>query len=80
MQFRQRKRRASENRRSFRAVAKHREEVGTQAASVSCFGNAVHSYTDVDANMPGKAQYNPLVTARAYAMMDTFFAEAFTAH
>lgn len=44
------------------------------------FGNAVHSYTDVDANMPGKAQYNPLVTTRAYAMMDTFFAEAFTAH
>jgi dienelactone hydrolase len=41
------------------------------------FGNAVHSYTDVDANMPGKAMHNPLVAARAYAMMDTFFAEAF---
>lgn len=34
------------------------------------FGNAVHSYTDVDANTPGRAQYNPIVAARAYAMMD----------
>jgi dienelactone hydrolase len=41
------------------------------------FGNAVHSYTDVDANMPGKAQNNPVVAARAYALMDSFFAEAF---
>jgi len=41
------------------------------------FGNAVHSFTDVDANMAGKAQYNPVVAARAYAMMDSFFAEAF---
>lgn len=42
------------------------------------YGNAVHSYTDVDANMAGKAQYNPQVAARAYAAMDAFFAEAFT--
>lgn len=41
------------------------------------FGNAVHSYTDPDANTPGRAQYNPVVAARAYAMMDSFFAEAF---
>jgi dienelactone hydrolase len=41
------------------------------------FGNAVHSYTDVDANTPGKSQYNPVVAARAYAMMDSFFGEAF---
>lgn len=41
------------------------------------YGNAVHSFTDVDANMDGKAKYNPQVTTRAYAAMDTFFAEAF---
>lgn len=41
------------------------------------YGNAVHSYTDVDANTPGKAQYNPAVAARAYLAMDAFFAEAF---
>lgn len=43
------------------------------------FGNAVHSFTDVDASMVGKAQYNPVVAARAYALMDAFFAEAFAA-
>lgn len=39
------------------------------------FGNAVHSFTDVAANMAGQAQYNPDVARRAYAMMDDFFAE-----
>jgi dienelactone hydrolase len=39
------------------------------------FGNAVHSFTDVDANMPGQAQYNASVARRAYAMMNDFFAE-----
>lgn len=39
------------------------------------FGNAVHSFTDVSANMPGQAQYNADVARRAYAMMDDFFAE-----
>ncbi len=43
------------------------------------FGNAVHSFTDVDADMPGKAKYNSQVTTRAYAMMDAFFNEAFHA-
>lgn len=41
------------------------------------FGNAVHSFTDVDANMAGKSQYNPTVAKRAYQMMDAFFAESF---
>ena len=41
------------------------------------FGNTVHSFTDVDANTPGRAQYNPVVAARAYALMDAFFGEAF---
>lgn len=39
------------------------------------FGNAVHSFTDVSANMPGQAQYNADVARRAYAMMDDFFGE-----
>jgi dienelactone hydrolase len=41
------------------------------------YGNAVHSFTDVDANTPGRAQYNAAVAARAYQAMDVFFAEAF---
>jgi dienelactone hydrolase len=41
------------------------------------YGNSVHSFTDPGSNMPGKAQYNPLVTARAYAAMDAFLVEAF---
>jgi hypothetical protein len=31
----------------------------------------------VDANTPGKAQYNPTVAKRAYKAMNDFFAEAF---
>ena len=42
------------------------------------FGNTVHSFTDPGANMPGRAQYSPVVAARAYALMDSWFAEAFT--
>lgn len=42
---------------------------------VVSFGNAVHSFTDVDANMPGQAQYNADVARRAYAMMNDFFDE-----
>ena len=41
------------------------------------FGNAVHSFTDVDANTPGKSQYNPKVAKRAFEMMNVYFAEAF---
>ncbi len=41
------------------------------------FGNAVHSFTDVDARMPGRAEYNGVVAARAYRMMDDFFTEGF---
>lgn len=43
------------------------------------FGNTVHSFTDPGANMPGRAQYSPVVAARAYALMDSWFAEAFSA-
>ncbi len=41
------------------------------------FGNAVHSFTDVDANTPGRSQYNEKVAKRSYAMMNDFFAETF---
>ncbi len=41
------------------------------------FGNTVHSFTDPEANTPGKSQYNPKVARRAYEMMNNFFAEAF---
>lgn len=41
------------------------------------FGGAVHSFTDVHANMPGKAQYDAKVAKRAYQMMRDFLAEAF---
>lgn len=43
------------------------------------FGNAVHSFTDPDAKMTGKAEYNPKAARRAYQLMNTFFAEAFAA-
>lgn len=43
------------------------------------YGNAVHSFTDVDAKLEGKSQYNAAVAKRAYQAMDTFFAEAFAA-
>ncbi|HXH03286.1 MAG TPA: dienelactone hydrolase family protein [Candidatus Competibacteraceae bacterium] len=41
------------------------------------FGGAVHSFTDPDANVPGRNQYHPVVARRAYRMMDEFFTEIF---
>jgi dienelactone hydrolase len=41
------------------------------------FGNAVHGFTDPQANLPGKLMYNEPAARRAYQMMDAFFAEAF---
>jgi dienelactone hydrolase len=41
------------------------------------FGNTVHAFTDPNVNVPGRAQYNPVVAKRAYKMMDDFLAEAF---
>ena len=41
------------------------------------YGGAVHSFTDVDANAPGQAKYEPKVARRAYLAMNNFFAEAF---
>lgn len=39
------------------------------------YGNAVHSFTDPTANMPGKAEYNPVVADRAFGAMRQFFNE-----
>lgn len=41
------------------------------------YGSAVHSFTDPDAKMPGKAEYNAKVAQRAFARMRDFLAEAF---
>jgi dienelactone hydrolase len=41
------------------------------------FGGAVHSYTDPEAHMEGKAEYNPQATKRAYALADAFWDEVF---
>ncbi|WP_375162929.1 dienelactone hydrolase family protein [Pseudomonas sp. LS44] len=41
------------------------------------YGNAVHSFTDPDAKVPGRNQYNPQVTARAYRAMNDLFDERF---
>ena len=43
------------------------------------YGGAVHSFTDVDANAKGQADYNAKVATRAYARMQEFFAEVFQA-
>lgn len=41
------------------------------------YGNAVHSFTDIDADMPGQSQYNATVARRAYRAMNDFFDELF---
>ncbi|HLT30786.1 MAG TPA: dienelactone hydrolase family protein [Myxococcaceae bacterium] len=41
------------------------------------FGNAVHSFTDVDADNLPVSKYNPKVARRAYEMMHDFFDETF---
>lgn len=41
------------------------------------YGGAVHSFTDPDANWPGKAMYDPKVARRAFATMKDFLTEAF---
>lgn len=39
------------------------------------YSNTVHSFTDTSANIPGKADYNPLSSERAFEAMDDFFEE-----
>jgi len=40
------------------------------------FGGAVHSFTDPHTFMPGRAEYNPAVSKRAFSMMDAFLEAA----
>ncbi len=44
---------------------------------IIAFSGAVHSFTDPNANRPGRAEYNEKVAKRAYAMMYDFFDEIF---
>ena len=41
------------------------------------YGGAVHSFTDPDANMPGRAKYDEKTAKRAYAAMRSLFGEVF---
>ncbi|NBA97351.1 dienelactone hydrolase family protein [Pseudomonas sp. R5(2019)] len=41
------------------------------------YGGAVHSFTDPEANMPGKMMYNAKVSARAFRSMHNLLAEVF---
>lgn len=43
------------------------------------YADAVHSFTDPTANVPGQAHYHPVVAARAFAHMHTLLQEAFAA-
>ncbi len=43
------------------------------------YGGAVHSFTNPQANMPGRNQYHPRVAARAYRAMHDLFDEVFSA-
>ena len=42
------------------------------------YGNAVHSFTDPYANVPGRNEYNPLVAERAFQAMNDLLAQKFT--
>lgn len=42
------------------------------------YGGAVHSFSEPEANMTGKAEYNAKVAKRAFIAMNDFFAEAFS--
>ncbi|MBS7660723.1 dienelactone hydrolase family protein [Pseudomonas lalucatii] len=43
------------------------------------YGGAVHSFTNPEANNPGRNQYHPQVAARAYRAMNDLFDEVFAA-
>ncbi|MBF0098322.1 MAG: dienelactone hydrolase family protein [Magnetococcales bacterium] len=59
---------------AFEAEMKAQSQVDWQLLS---FGGAVHSFTDPDANSPGRAMYHERTAKRAYAAMNKFFAEIF---
>lgn len=39
------------------------------------YGGAVHSFTDLGANVPGRSKYDEKTARRAYQAMRAFFAE-----
>lgn len=57
-----------------RAFEKEMREAEADWTLVS-YGGAVHSFTDPTANMPGKAEYHPVVAERAFGAMRQFFNE-----
>ncbi|NKQ10939.1 dienelactone hydrolase family protein [Pseudomonas sp. SST3] len=44
---------------------------------MNVYGNAVHSFTDPYANVPGRNEYNPLVAKRAFQSMNNLLDEVF---
>jgi dienelactone hydrolase len=54
------------------------KEANTDWQLVS-YGGAVHSFTNPQADMPGRNQYHPQVAARAYRAMNDLFDEVFAA-
>jgi len=44
---------------------------------LNIYGNAVHSFTDPYANVPGRNEYNPVVAERAFEAMDNLLDEVF---
>jgi dienelactone hydrolase len=43
------------------------------------YGGAVHSFSNPQANVPGRNEYHPVVAARAFKAMDQLFDEVFAA-
>jgi len=43
------------------------------------FGGGLHAFSDPHTFMPGRAEYNPVVSRRAFMLMDVFLKDSFTA-
>jgi len=56
-------------------AAMQNTEVDWQLVS---YGNAVHSFTDPYANVPGRNQHNPVVAARAFQAMNNLLDQVFS--
>ncbi|WP_130472673.1 dienelactone hydrolase family protein [Candidatus Magnetaquicoccus inordinatus] len=59
---------------AFEAEMKAHAHIDWQLVS---FGGAVHSFTDPEANTPGKVMYHERTAKRAFVMMHKLFAEIF---
>ncbi|MBF0460130.1 MAG: dienelactone hydrolase family protein [Magnetococcales bacterium] len=59
---------------AFEAEMRAQPQLDWQLVS---FGGAVHSFTDPDANTPGRAQYHEKSAKRAFALMHQLFKEIF---